>query len=159
MIIRYWAPLRFSNVGHWQALTRYYVIYQFNDSNIYLPTHLPTYLSTNIHIYMHTYMLQVDIEQERVSERERERQRGRGGGRKRERDTLHAGWLLICKIRSEHIASQTSLSFSAYPKGPCAQIVNTLAPKYLCRDYFKSNVYTIWPHGPILGESGDLVSR
>ena len=28
-------------------------------------------------------------------------------------------------------------------KGPCSQIVYTLAPKYLYRDYFKANVYTI----------------
>ena len=34
-----------------------------------------------------------------------------------------------------------------YPKGPCTQIVDTLAPKYLCRDYFKAKVYTIWVHG------------
>ena len=30
------------------------------------------------------------------------------------------------------------------PKGPCTQIVYTLAAKYLCRDYFKAKVYTIW---------------
>ena len=30
-----------------------------------------------------------------------------------------------------------------YPKGPCTQIVHTLAPMYLYRDYFKANVYTI----------------
>ena len=27
------------------------------------------------------------------------------------------------------------------PKGPCTQIVYTLAPKYLYRDYFKAKVY------------------
>ena len=36
----------------------------------------------------------------------------------------------------------------SYPKGPCTQIVYTLAPKYLYRDYFKAKVYTIWVHGP-----------
>ena len=29
------------------------------------------------------------------------------------------------------------------PKGPCAQIVYTLALKYLYRDYIKAKVYTI----------------
>ena len=33
--------------------------------------------------------------------------------------------------------------------GPCAQIVYTLALKYLCRDYIKAKVCTIWAHGPI----------
>ena len=35
------------------------------------------------------------------------------------------------------------------PKGPCAQIANTLALKYLYRAYFKAKVYTIWVHGPL----------
>ena len=34
------------------------------------------------------------------------------------------------------------------PKGLCAQIVDTLASKYLYRDYIKAKVYTIWVHGP-----------
>ena len=34
-------------------------------------------------------------------------------------------------------------------KGPCTQIVYTLDPMYLYRDYFKANVYTIWVHGPL----------
>ena len=96
MIIRYWAPLRFSNVGHWQALTRYYVIYQFNDSNIYLPTHLPTYLSTNIHIYIYAYIHVAgryrarESERERTErERERETERARGRKKERERETRY----------------------------------------------------------------------
>ena len=36
-----------------------------------------------------------------------------------------------------------------FPKGPCAQLVYTLAPKYPHRDYFKAKVYTIWAHGPL----------
>ena len=36
-----------------------------------------------------------------------------------------------------------------HPKGPCTQIVYTLAPKYLYRDYLSANVYTIWVHGPL----------
>ena len=36
----------------------------------------------------------------------------------------------------------------SFPKGPCTQIVYTLAPKYLYRDYFKDKEYTIWVHGP-----------
>ena len=31
-------------------------------------------------------------------------------------------------------------------KGPCTQIVDTLAPKYLYGEYFKGKVYTIWVH-------------
>ena len=30
-----------------------------------------------------------------------------------------------------------------YPKGPCTQILYTLAPMYLYRDYFKANVYAV----------------
>ena len=30
---------------------------------------------------------------------------------------------------------------------PCAEILHTLAPKYLYRDYFKANVYTTCVHG------------
>ena len=36
-----------------------------------------------------------------------------------------------------------------YPKGPCTQIVYTLGPTYLYREYFKAKVYTIWVHGPL----------
>ena len=35
------------------------------------------------------------------------------------------------------------------PEGPCTQIVDTLALKYLNRDYFKAKVYIIWVHGPL----------
>ena len=35
------------------------------------------------------------------------------------------------------------------PKGPCTQIVYTLVPMYLYREYFKAKVYTIWVHGPL----------
>ena len=35
------------------------------------------------------------------------------------------------------------------PKGLCTQIVYTLAPTYLYRDYIKAKVYTIWVHGPL----------
>ena len=38
---------------------------------------------------------------------------------------------------------------SCYPKGPCTQIVYTLGPMYLYREYFKANVYTISVHGPL----------
>ena len=40
-------------------------------------------------------------------------------------------------------------ALGSYPKGPCTQIVYTLAPKYLYSDYFKDKVYTIWVHGPL----------
>ena len=36
------------------------------------------------------------------------------------------------------------------PKGPCAQIVDTLAPQCPNRDYFKAKVEILfWAHGPI----------
>ena len=45
----------------------------------------------------------------------------------------------------------SSVSVLRKSKGPCAQIVDTLALKWsLCR-YFGAFVYTIWVHGP-LGE-------
>ena len=34
------------------------------------------------------------------------------------------------------------------PERPCTQIVCTLAPKYLYRDYFEAKVYAFWVHGP-----------
>ena len=33
--------------------------------------------------------------------------------------------------------------YRAFSKGPCAQIIYTLAPKCLCRDYFKAKVYYV----------------
>ena len=30
-----------------------------------------------------------------------------------------------------------------------SQVVCTLAPKCLCKDYLEPNVYTIWVHGPL----------
>ena len=33
-------------------------------------------------------------------------------------------------------------------KGPCAQTVDTAAPKYLNPDYVMAKVYTVWVHGP-----------
>ena len=36
-----------------------------------------------------------------------------------------------------------------FPKGPCTQIVYTLGPMYLYREYFNAKVYTIWVHGPL----------
>ena len=32
---------------------------------------------------------------------------------------------------------------SYYPRGPCTQIMYTLGPMYLHREYFKANVYTV----------------
>ena len=37
----------------------------------------------------------------------------------------------------------------SFPKGPCTQIVDTLALKYLYKDYIKAKVYAIWVHGPL----------
>ena len=45
-------------------------------------------------------------------------------------------------------ANKQSLTRSS-PKGPCARIVYTLAPRYPYTDYFKAKVYTIWVHGPL----------
>ena len=36
-----------------------------------------------------------------------------------------------------------------YPKGPCTQIVYTLALKYSLYRYIGPKVYTIWVHGPL----------
>ena len=44
------------------------------------------------------------------------------------------------------VLAQVSLEV---PKGPCTQIVYTLGPMYLYREYFKAKVYTIWVHGPL----------
>ena len=48
------------------------------------------------------------------------------------------------------------LGDSRCPMGPCTQIVYTLAPKYLYRDYIKANVSTIWVHGPLGVESFEV---
>ena len=59
------------------------------------------------------------------------------------------------KLDRGHTSGARSGSFRGftfkdkYPKGPCTQIVYTLALKYLYRDYIKANVYTIWVHGPL----------
>ena len=37
--------------------------------------------------------------------------------------------------------------FVSLPRGPCTQIVYTLGPMYLYREYFKAKVYPI-PEGP-----------
>ena len=39
--------------------------------------------------------------------------------------------------------------FRVYPKGPCAQIVYTLALKYFLYGYLGPKVYTLWVHGPL----------
>ena len=36
-----------------------------------------------------------------------------------------------------------------YPKGPCTQIVYTLALKYSLYRYVGTKVYSIWVHGPL----------
>ena len=41
-----------------------------------------------------------------------------------------------------------------FPKGPCTQLVYTLALKYLTRDYVKAKVYTNWAHGPLSPKPG-----
>ena len=41
-----------------------------------------------------------------------------------------------------------STGFRVY-KGECTQIVYTLAPKYLYREYSKARVYAIWVRGPL----------
>ena len=38
---------------------------------------------------------------------------------------------------------------SINPKGPCTQIVYTLALKYSLYRYIEAKVYTIWVHGPL----------
>ena len=48
-----------------------------------------------------------------------------------------------------HVYTTTTCYTKPFPKGPCAQIVYILAPKYLFRDYFTAKVYTIWVRGPL----------
>ena len=38
---------------------------------------------------------------------------------------------------------------SLFRKSPRTQIVYTLAPKYLYRDYFGAKIYTVWAHRPL----------
>ena len=45
--------------------------------------------------------------------------------------------------RDEHQGIEGRALCSAIPKGPCTQIVYTLAPMYLYMEYLKVNVYTI----------------
>ena len=48
-----------------------------------------------------------------------------------------------CRRRAEGFRSPRALgrwTFGAYPKGPCTHILDTLALKYLYRDYFKAHV-------------------
>ena len=40
-------------------------------------------------------------------------------------------------------ANLRTLDEKPYPKGPCTQIVHTLAPKYLYGDSFKANIYLV----------------
>ena len=37
---------------------------------------------------------------------------------------------------------------AALPKARCIHVVSTFASRYLCREYFKARVYTIWAHRP-----------
>ena len=53
---------------------------------------------------------------------------------------MHGPWRL---------AAACSFEACAYPLGPCTQVVYTLAPKYLYRDYFKAKAQTIWVRGPL----------
>ena len=46
-------------------------------------------------------------------------------------------------------AVRLGVSLGCKVEGPCTQIVYTLAPKCLYRDYLKAKVYTIWVHGPL----------
>ena len=39
--------------------------------------------------------------------------------------------------------------YSRNPKGPCTQIVHTLAFKLSLYRYFRAKVYGIWVHGPL----------
>ena len=39
-----------------------------------------------------------------------------------------------------------SPTLKPYPKGPCTQIVYTLGPMYLHREYFKAKVYILYEY-------------
>ena len=66
------------------------------------------------------------------------------------------GFPSVCESFAKSELLCTSRTRETYLKGPCTQIVYTLAPKYLHRYYFKAKVYTaytIWVHGPMRLES------
>ena len=44
------------------------------------------------------------------------------------------------KVKQESCAGHRSRGTNVFPKGPCTQIVYTLALKYLYRDYTKVNI-------------------
>ena len=52
--------------------------------------------------------------------------------------------LLMLLPRPPRRTQNISTLMMPHPKGPCAQIVYTLAPKYK-KNYFKAKVYSIWP--------------
>ena len=57
----------------------------------------------------------------------------------------------IPSLKAARRGRQEFLDAFTSPKGTCTQTVYTSAPKYLYRDYFKANAYTVWVHGPLLG--------
>ena len=59
-------------------------------------------------------------------------------------------WYYRTRLRSRFKEPSELLrpSMFASSKGPCTQIVYTLALKYLYRDYTEAKVYDIWVHGP-----------
>ena len=52
--------------------------------------------------------------------------------------------------RSRPAAQEISTTSLLFPKGPCTQIVYTLALKYSYRDYIKAKIYSVWAHGSLL---------
>ena len=56
--------------------------------------------------------------------------------------------MCICMCACVH-AADADVRQIFNPRGPCTQIVYTLAPKCLYRDYFRAKVSTIWAHGPL----------
>ena len=63
--------------------------------------------------------------------------------------TLAASWSVGGPIRvTKTVVPVLNQGWScSSPKGPRTQIVHTLAPKYLYRDYFKAKVSILWVHG------------
>ena len=62
---------------------------------------------------------------------------------------IHASRRKELTIADNQACPESKSRYKANPKGPCTQIVYTLALNYLHRDYIKAKVYTIWVHGPL----------
>ena len=59
-------------------------------------------------------------------------------------------------MRSSHVDRDGPGTMLRNPKGPCTQIVDTLALMSSLYTYFGAKVYTIWVHGPLGKDKGSI---